>query len=466
MSTIAPPDADDKSASIDGMDPSKSSETPSPESGTPPGQVGTSESKVKGKETATAPDPNLAPTQPTATAPADKKASAAATAPTEGSTNTCPKTAGSKKSLSGPPRPTEADAESVRKALFPTDAKIKEFGLTTGKNPNQVQLLQHAKFADLFHEYGKKPTPQLLQTLWWEAVQIQGGSACRRKAQAAYAREKTAQEKTASSAIDTTNSAQAKSAKRKRPDTSSTESLQTPDKRLGGYTIPRKPKNAAAGSDQDPPEGEVVEHDIDMDALRESLEDVSYADAVVGAKSVKEKKNYPFILFIHSGTEERLAITRDTWRLLSTKLNDRCLLLDLEDEGIESEFMAFSKGAGIVATLNEESMNKMKTIVATTEVAGTAFRAWSLGEKGDKVYLSARLPRVFDKAPAAQIMSVLARKNKLDDDALMLRSCKAQSEDNPQKVLKVCVTKETLATLQARQMRLKIGMTSIEFAEL
>ena len=102
-------------------------------------------------------------------------------------------------------------------------------------------------------------------------------------------------------------------------------------------------------------------------------------------------------LYVHAGQEEREAITRDTWKTLSHKISDQCLALDLEGNGLECDFSAFSKGAGIIATVDEQSREGMKKLIAGIQVAGASFRAWAKGEKGLLTYFQSRLPNVLEK---------------------------------------------------------------------
>ena len=123
-------------------------------------------------------------------------------------------------------------------------------------------------------------------------------------------------------------------------------------------------------------DGPVTEESVTLDAIRRAInDDTSYAGVAGGhGATAVEKKDYPFLLYVHAGQEEREAITRDTWKTLSHKISDQCLTLDLEGNGLECDFSAFSKGAGIIATVDEQSREGMKKLVAGIKVAGASFR--------------------------------------------------------------------------------------------
>ena len=91
-----------------------------------------------------------------------------------------------------------------------------------------------------------------------------------------------------------------------------------------------------------------------MEEIHRSIDDFSYAGVDGGQLLPRvEKKDYPFLLYVDTGKEDQEAITRDTWKTLAQKIADRCLSTDLEGKGLESDFSAFSKGAGIIATVDD-----------------------------------------------------------------------------------------------------------------
>ena len=77
-----------------------------------------------------------------------------------GSTVARPTTPGT--SSVAPPRGTGAEIqERLRKTLFSTDAKVKEFANQTGHNPDPKRLLQSSTLADLFWQLETSPTEAL-----------------------------------------------------------------------------------------------------------------------------------------------------------------------------------------------------------------------------------------------------------------------------------------------------------------
>lgn len=204
-----------------------------------------------------------------------------------------------------------------------------------------------------------------------------------------------------------------------------------------------------------------------MAEITRSLEDVSgntYAEAATGVPKPQIRKDYPFILFVHQGKEERKVMSKQTWTVLSKKLMETCVNLELEGEiCVNSDWATFSRGSGIIATLDESSMKAMKDIVEKTKVADLDFRAWSKGEKGLYTYLSTKLPAMFEKLPAGKVMALICRKNNLPEDGFTIQKCHLQKV-NPQRFLKIGVTDSFLAELEKLDMRVCVGYSSLTFS--
>ena len=303
-------------------------------------------------------------------------------------------------------------------------------------------------------------------------MQVQGRRSCRRHAQK---RVKDLNSKSLQSVLTKGESALATSSKRDRSSSSSSTAEGTA-KGTGctptGLKIPRvktdatPPATVSLFDEDEVVAGPVSEDAITMESLQTAFEDVSYAGVAIGqGASTVEKKDYPFLLYVHAGKEEREAITRDTWKTLLHKIADQCIALDLEGKGLDSDFSAFSKGAGIIATKDEQSREGMKKLISEIEVAGSSFRAWAKGEKGALTYFQSRLPTVLKKQPGERIVATLVKKHGLEDEDIKLISCHT-AKGNPQRILKVGVKGDALEYLEGQGGCLRIASSALTFVSL
>ena len=141
----------------------------------------------------------------------------------------------------------------------------------------------------------------------------------------------------------------------------------------------------------------VVEDEEDEPALETFTSDLEgalttgYANAVKG----KPKKDQPFLVFIHTGTEVREKVTKEQWKLFLEKLNVK--LFDLALEGKDTpniEWSGHSNGTGVIAPMDAWSQGDVINLVNTIEVADVKFTAWPKGKKDNKTFVTIKLPRV------------------------------------------------------------------------
>ena len=395
-----------------------------------------------------------------------------ASAPLGGPVGTRPKAAGSSSTSSSIKRPSAELISRMVKIVFPSDDRIKEFGEIVGQNPNFTRFLQNSAFAESFWQYESSPSEKQRRRLFWDAVEIQGGKTLRRRAQERAAKD-TKSKQQSDSVPASSRKTSVESGKRLRSPSTSTERLtSTTGAALHGFKIPKLAASNVPSTEETSEQddsamvGIVDEDSISMEDVRRSLDDLTYA-GVAGDKAStgKRKKEYPFILHVHSGTEEREPITRDTWQMLSSKIDERLVTFDIEGDPIEADFHAFSKGAGIYAITDDRSRSRMQALVAETQVAGHHFRAWAKGEKGTHTHLVTRVPMSLEKVAGGKITAALMKRAGIADDDYKLISCHS-SKGNPQRILRIGFTEAAMTILHQRDMRLKVGSNTVTFSSL
>ncbi len=93
--------------------------------------------------------------------------------------------------------------------------------------------------------------------------------------------------------------------------------------------------------------------------------------------------NYEFILFVNTGGEERLGMSRQTWNLFTEKLTDLVMATVFDDLPVPKiDWSNLVRGIGVLAAVDEDSQVLTKKLVSEIEVAKHRFRTWSRSEKG------------------------------------------------------------------------------------
>ncbi len=242
-----------------------------------------------------------------------------------------------------------------------------------------------------------------------------------------------------------------------------------------GYKIPRKGQSpatpqATASSPQLPAaptfeECEEIEvHQLPTeDELSKTLSSsMSFADAT-SSTTAKAKVNYEFILFVNTGGEERLGMSRQTWNLFTEKLSDLVMSRVFEDLPVPKiDWSNLVRGIGVLAAVDEVSQTLTKPLVSEITVAEHKFRAWSKSERGIYTSITAKLPAMLKNQPYGKIMAAVVKLNNLPAEGFILRKGTTFKDQGDVRLLRIGATKEFLEALQKVE-RVRVGICSLEF---
>ncbi len=122
---------------------------------------------------------------------------------------------------------------------------------------------------------------------------------------------------------------------------------------------------------------------------------LSFADAASSTTTgVKTKVNYEFILYVNTGGEVRLGMSRQTWNLFTEKLTDLVMTRAFDDLPVPKiDWSNLVRGIGVLAAVDEDSQVLTEHLVSEIEVAEHNFRVWSKNEQGIYTSVTAKLRR-------------------------------------------------------------------------
>ncbi len=165
---------------------------------------------------------------------------------------------------------------------------------------------------------------------------------------------------------------------------------------------------------------DVIKDEAREPALKDFADDIraalpSYANV---AKKGKRRKDFPYILYVHTGEEERRTMSTKTWTCFFEKMQVVCLNLTLKGEVVPKiEWSGFAKGVGLIAPANKASRTLVKKLASQVKVTEFTFKAWARGEKGKYIPLSIRLSATMPSTDfsSGKFMQAVIIANKLPD---------------------------------------------------
>ncbi len=362
--------------------------------------------------------------------------------------------------------------EEIMTLLFPTDGLKKDFkNATGGHDPNPQRLLQDVEFRDRLRKLGDKPSVKGIKELRILAVNIQG------KKRTHSSQQPTRRDSSKSSKMEVDRATTSSKRKNRSFSTErSGEERETPKSSLP--KIPRitsTPPAEAAQTATKGNEDEVLDEDElpSLEELSQALDEEggerSYAEAAGTTESGRtSRKDYPYLLYVHTGDEERRTMSRKTWDLFLKEVTKAHMDLALKTGSAPfSEWRAFKRGVGFFAILDKESQMQMKKLIADVRVAEYTFRGWAKGETGKFTPLTTILPAETDGTPAGKIMQVIACLNGLQESTeanthYIVRSCEAR-KGGKGRILRVGVSKEWMERLEAKKLQVFLGPRLLEF---
>ncbi len=188
----------------------------------------------------------------------------------------------------------------------------------------------------------------------------------------------------------------------------------------------------------------------------------TYAQNAKGEK----RKDYPFILYVHYGSDERKTMPRETWNILFEKVQVVCLDRAFKDDMVSPkiEWSGFSKGVGVIAPVDMESQIAMQEIVSGIKVAEHSFRAWAKGERGRFTPLSILIPATMKKEvfSAGKIMQAAVLMNNLPEEKHIIRSCKEFSGRGKQRLLRIGAEEDLAKAIRDKNGVIYIAASKLE----
>ena len=323
----------------------------------------------------------------------------------------------------------KARGERIKRALWPQPEHLRDFKGATGQEPDFKRLWSSTRWRDLWMRFdaAKNPTTKDREDLRKLALELhtKGKQGKRGSGPPPNATSKTTaitlnkKRKTRSLSLERSGSnPPTPVSKQPRVTPAPETSSSTPTK-----LVPTIVEATEAMGDMNVIQDETDEPTLDDVAPGDvSGEAADYASKAKGAA----RKDYPYILYVHEGNDERKTMSRETWNCLYEKINTACMDLIIgEKDAPKIEWSGFAKGVGLIAPLDERSRDIMQKLVADTEVAEYKFRAWAKGEKGRWVPLSIKIPAFMKKetVTAQKIMQMAVLMNKLPEKSYIIRSC-------------------------------------------
>ena len=353
---------------------------------------------------------------------------------------------------------SDAVKQRLLRALWPTHEQRKDFKERAGVDPDPTLLLGNLRFRDGWREFDSNSSPSSKErsALRRLAIDITRRSSAKGKASTSKSQAELVRgnkRKNRSSSFLTERGA---------PTTSSTPKYKIPkihdsgNKVVSAMVPVHKETDIIEGS-----EDEVSE--IDVADLDEALP--SHADVVRGKKPKLSKQEYPNILWIHSGNEDREQVTKEAWKLLYEKLEGAVVNLVLEGKTPPRiDWHGFKKGTGIIAPVDEVSRDIVKELVASIQVDGSNFRAWSRGERSKYTTVAIRVPTTMtsDRFTAGKLLQVLTLQNKLPEDKAVVRSCHPVSPGSKERVLRIGIMEEVIQAIVELNGYLYLGAGRVE----
>ena len=114
--------------------------------------------------------------------------------------------------------------------------------------------------------------------------------------------------------------------------------------------------------------------------------------------------------------------------------------------------------------MDEASQAIIKELVSNIEVDGKKFRAWGIGERSRYIPVTIKIPASIPQGSfsARKVHQVLLMQNGLQEGASTIRSCLPVFKGSKERLLKLGVEKDLVATIVQRGGRLYLGEGSVD----
>ncbi len=348
-------------------------------------------------------------------------------------------------------------------ALFPTPELKAEFKELTGTDPDPKRLMGSLRFRDLWGAFdaSDKPTAKQLLTLRKLAKEIQG------KGKGAQKPDPPPPKSKSTSMGNVTD-------KKRKNRSFSSERGATPMVSSFAFKIPQLGASPATPSGSAPPsvsnDNEEKQDVIDDKSTEPGLED--FADDIRAALPTyanmagkgEKRKDFPYLLYVHTGEEERRTMSKETWTFFYEKLNVTFMNLVFGGKEVPTlEWSGFAKGVRLICLVNKESLEQMRDIVATIKLAEFTFRGWAKGERGKYVPLSVRLPPPLMSGvfTAGKVLQMAILQNKLPNK-YVIRGCRKVPGGSTERLLRFGAEEELFEALRQRNGNIGVAAHRLE----
>ena len=353
------------------------------------------------------------------------------------------------------------EQERLIRALWPTQETQKEFMEITGVAIDAHRLLSSVSFRDSWMIFNKKKVPtgkerNAIRKLAIETHSRRTGPTPQRGTREIGRKTKRA-DLTASSVGSPFHT----------PSSTPTQDRKLPKiPKLVGTA--KEPSNTPIES-SDHQEGDYIDRD-DLPTLETFTQDLqielpeTFAEATKGGTKRKRKRarvENPYVLYMHTGDEERRAMSKETWSTFLTKLQS--IVVDLSIAGKETprvEWSGFADGVGLLAPRDVVSRDLLKDIVQSIEVAEFKFRGWTRTEEGKFTSLQMRIPPSMSHLTSGKLLTSITKINGLPEGSALARGYKSVPRSK-EKVLRIGAEKPFVEALVALKGEVYVGVSKL-----
>ena len=356
---------------------------------------------------------------------------------------------------------SKEEIDEIKIAVWPYPENRSAFKKQTGLELDVAALMRSVVFRDAWDTFKKDPISK-----WRDYVRKTGvavglekakkvkGKAQSRSTTSATPVVRSEKTGTKGESMDTTDSNTSRKRDHSVGSSSSTSSWSAPvTKKKSDKSTP--PAVKSPPPPPPPPVGKEgsLARELSMEELRQGLSEV---EGNLQAETASSKLNYPLLLFVNSGGEERTCLSKETWRLFARKYGAVVTDLILEDKPFpKSDWIGFSNGSGVIATTDVASQELAKEIISSITVAEYKFRGWGKGEQGKYARMSIMVPDALKDTQSEKIFSLIRKVNNIDESALQVRN--TQTHEG-RRYINGVILKTILPQLPER---LSIGWTTV-----
>ena len=169
----------------------------------------------------------------------------------------------------------------------------------------------------------------------------------------------------------------------------------------------------------------------------------SYASAAApvapsGSKTKRDRVEY--LLYIHRGKEDRLALAEDDWKYLMAAVEEALVLSCMpstshskpEPIHLQTEWTSYRNGMGLIACNDEYTADWYRWFIGNTFKGSQCFKAWRAGELGRRQTCTLVVRERLARFTGEQILNLLlvGQRPPITGEAKFLEKTKSQSSSD------------------------------------